>query len=70
MCLVHNLDDFGVSIAYRIGCPAILKIDVALAVHVPDEVAFSFVDHDLVGAAHATPAGLLHLLFETQAVLE
>jgi hypothetical protein len=66
----HGFDNFRVTIAERIGRPAILEVDIAITVQIPDEVAFGPVNDDLPNRAKAAPARTFHLRVESQAVLE
>ena len=59
---VDGLDDLRVCIAQRVGCPAVLKVNVASAIHVPDEITESAIYDDLIGTAKSAPAGFFQLL--------
>ena len=54
--LVHRLDNFRVAVTQRIGRPAVLEVDVLLAVHIPDIIALGAV-HDNLGGRFEAPGG-------------
>ena len=56
VCLVHRLDDFRVTVAERISGPAVLEVDIAVVVEVPDVVPFGPADNEL-GRRHIAPGG-------------
>ena len=53
--LLDGLQYFGMAIAERVCRPAVLKVDVAFTVQVPDKVARRFVDDNLTYCTE-TPA--------------
>jgi hypothetical protein len=68
MRLVNGFYNLGVGVAEWIGCPAVLEIDVAPAVHVPDEIAKRFVDDKLPHGAKTATAGPFHFSIVFQAI--
>jgi len=68
--LFNGLENLGMTVAQRVCRPAILEIDVALAVQVPDEVALCLIDNDLPYRTKAASPGSLHFSIESQPVTE
>ena len=60
--LVHGLDHLGVGVADRVRGPAVLEVDVAVPVEVPDEVSRHPVQKELRGAGVSLAARRLGLL--------
>ena len=58
------------AVAHRVRGPAILKIDIALAVQIPDEIALGLADDNLIGAAIAALIGAFHFPRVAQTVAE
>ena len=65
-----NLENFGMAVAERVGRPTVLEIDIALAVHIPDEIACRFVDNNLSNRTKAALPGSLHFGIKPQSILE
>ena len=58
------------TVAERVCRPAILEIDVALTVQVPDEVALGLIDNDLPDRTISTLPGAFHFGIEPKPVAE
>ncbi len=67
---VDGLDDLRVRVAQRVGRPAVLKVNVAPAVHIPYEITKSAIYYDLIGTAESAPAGSCQFLVEFETVAE
>jgi len=44
---LDGLENLGMAVAKRVGRPAILEIDEAFTIQIPDEVALRLIDYDL-----------------------
>ena len=65
---IDHLENLRVRIANRIGCPAVLKINVASAVEIPDEITFNVINNDLVCRPKTAAAGFLEFFVESKAI--
>jgi hypothetical protein len=65
---INSFDDLGVRVADRIRGPAILEIDIAIAIKVPDEIALCPIDYDLVRRSEAPSPCFLEFGFELETV--
>jgi hypothetical protein len=65
---IDHLENLRVRIANRIGRPAVLKINVASAVEIPDEITFNVINNDLVCRPKTAAAGFLEFFVESKAI--
>ena len=70
VCCLYHLENFGVTVPQRICRPAILKVDITIAVKIPDEITLRPVDNNLPHRTKTTPTSPLHFSIEPQPILE